>query len=157
MMEADGDRKAYQRDWYEENKDVHLGGMRDRYANDPAYRAAARKRAAKSRAERRLNGPADPQPVLRVVNGVELKAWPMAKVEAVCGVSAQAVRQWESQALIPRPSIPGTKRLYLWSQVQLIQKLASFLAKHRRSWQGPQAGKLRAQRDLLVQEIHQRW
>jgi hypothetical protein len=55
MSDEKGTEKWTYQKWYEKNKEGHNERRRERYHNDPAYRAKALERARDYRARRKVN------------------------------------------------------------------------------------------------------
>jgi hypothetical protein len=101
---------------------------RDRYRSDPTYRENLLRQQADYRQRRpkaRRHG------AFRVVNGVEVTVHYIGEVAEACDRKVITIRLWERQGLIPVPSIPGSKRVYLPHQIALVRKLAEFFDTNR--------------------------
>lgn len=104
--------------WHEGSKDDFNAKRRDRYANDPAYRERQqeynRKRQERIKEERGGR-------TLREVNGVEIECVRMSELAKMCGTNMDAIRRYEKSGYIPKPTIPGSHRLYTNGQAAMVK------------------------------------
>lgn len=104
--------------WYNKNKDKLSAKRKLRYQTDPEYRQKALDEAAKARA-------------LRAAGKVKekLEGYPYSQLEAaaVLGVTAGTVREWMNKKYFPRPRLFKRRFVFSTLQVDLLEKLKSFL------------------------------
>ena len=96
----------------ERNREAHNRRRREKYANDPAYRAA---RLAEQR--KNVDHPH------REVNGVSVRTFTVAQTAAMLSVTRQAVHSWIRTRDIPTPTFNDRPILFTSVQVGLMQKL----------------------------------
>jgi DNA-binding transcriptional regulator YiaG len=100
------------RQWYGRNAETYNETRKERYANDPDFREAAIKQAARYREKAKAEGIV-PEPR----NGL----YSSAAVAAFLGVSTQTLRNWEARGVIPKATFGKKQRQYTRTQMHLIR------------------------------------
>jgi len=138
------DRKAYFENYYQEKKGELLQRRNERYKSDPEYREKAKERARawrakkkqqrdeereKLRAEGKLEneGKRPRKPVLVIVGGRTLTAYPMKIVAEKLDRSVGAINYWSKIGLLPHTPIrtKGGNRLYTEGMILVMQMAIS--------------------------------
>jgi hypothetical protein len=129
MTKLEKARANFQK-WYQANREEYNALRRMRYAKTPAVKKKARTQAAKYREERRA-GRFSERPLFREVNGIPTRVYTLGQVSEITGIPQQTLRNWEAKNRIPPTVFPGTHRLYLKHQVQLLRVLAERMNRAR--------------------------
>lgn len=98
--------------WYQKNKPRVSEERKERYHNDPVYRA---KCLAQARRYRKYN----PRKKSSEVTGL----YRIGEVAKEVGVTVDKIRYWESIGAIPVSGDPGSHRRYTIPQISLMKRL----------------------------------
>lgn len=106
--------------WYQKNKQSLSEKRKERYKNDPEYRAKALERR-KAQIER--------TPKLRD-SKPEIYAFSFNAVAEELGVSAWRLRNWRENSYYPEPYKHGRELWFTQQQVYLLKDVVKFFDKH---------------------------
>lgn len=118
--------------WYVKNKEEYNAKRRARYASDVKYR----KKAIENAENYRKVGPSvergSKRKAYRTYKGVEVRVFKIGEVAQQIGRSAQTIRLWEEDRLIPKPVFKNTAhRLYTEHQAKLLADFAEVSRNNR--------------------------
>lgn len=116
----------YFKSWYEKNKEKLSQKRKERYRNDPDYKAKVLQSASVSR--KRTTANAAVRSV--TVEGAEYEAHPIVEVAARLGISRETILNWEECGLIPTTPFRLTGRGVRFYTVGMIEVLYSVV----KSW-----------------------
>lgn len=121
-MTTEQDNREVFKSWYERNRDSYNALRRQRYATEPDRRTKAQ---AKSTAYKdRVEGGHVPSPteIYRTLGGVSVRVYRNSEACRMIECSSTAILRWEKDKWIPKPSVPGKRRLYTSCQLMLMRK-----------------------------------
>jgi predicted DNA-binding transcriptional regulator AlpA len=116
----------YFKGWYALNKEKLSQKRKERYRNDPDYKAKVLSAASISR--KKATDVASVKSV--TVNGAEYEAHPITSVAHQVGISRETILNWEACGLIPTTPFRLTGRGVRFYTVGMIEVLASVV----KSW-----------------------
>lgn len=130
----------YYKDWYAKQKGRLSEKRRERYANDPTFRAELVEKARERR--RKLRGESPKRPEL---------VYDLQQASDLLKTSVSSLRFWMGKEYFPKPETHAGKFWLTESQVQLIAILVQYFdSKH--------SGKtIKTELEALVQAIHLNW
>ena len=110
--------------WYAENKEKLSQRRRDRYQNDPAYKAKVLSNSKRSRKLARPSTDTIENGSGRVVgkDGVERNCYTVNETAFMLNVSRETLVAWERLGLMPTDPFGGSRRRYTAGQIQGIKK-----------------------------------
>ena len=149
---------AYTKEWWEKNKEEVLAGRRQRYHEDPEYRARVLARSAEYRKKRKKERDANPATIH--LNGKDVKAIPVTEVLEIVGIDAERLKYYQRQGYIPPAFVSRPQRLYTLQQAQHIKQLTEFLnlkAEELRRPQTPEGKAASAQLKGIIAAIQSNW
>ena len=112
----------YNHDYYQEHRDGISQHKKDRYQNDPEYRAKMLKNAKKNR-RKAGEAPDSMEPTIVYIGDIPVQAFPIGTVAYMVNSSVSRLKSWEYKGILPEPTIESSKRMYLPHQVKLIEEL----------------------------------
>jgi hypothetical protein len=138
------------RSWYSKNKETYNARRKKRRDQDPEYRE---KLAEKQRDYRQSKPSKDEDaPRMKKVGHTMREVFRIGDAARACHRSIQAIRIWEREGKIPRPSVPGGHRYYTRHQIDLMVELAEVLDAVRYD------PSVRTEViDAKCKEVHQQW
>jgi hypothetical protein len=128
MTNKTTDRAAYQRAYYEQNRERLTYQKKKRYQSDPAYRNAildAKEKARSAKAEalrRKKEGEVTTYPMLITLGDgrrVLVEMLTLRSTSAVVGISAVTLRKWLDDGILPPQRFKNPKGSYLFTQDQV--------------------------------------
>lgn len=141
-------------EYYAKNRDAFNKRRRDRYKNDPEYRAKVNGQTAAYR-KRVADNEIEYVPIIVKVKGKSRKLWRMGKLCEVCERPSDTVRRWEALKLVPKPYMQGRHRLYSMNQINLVKRLSKWMAINSHKIQHDKSKKKELRE--LVREIKSKW
>ncbi|UOX39967.1 putative DNA-binding domain protein [Vibrio phage V-YDF132] len=111
------DKKAGFKKWYADNKKSLSEKRKNRYENDPEYRAKVQERARKAAAKRREESKGK---LTRKLGDSTYTVVKLSSVAERCGINSKVLRVAESKGEIPPHSFGGTHRVYTEEQCDLL-------------------------------------
>lgn len=109
-------------EWYNRNRAKVAARRRDRYHNDPDYRAKVleKRRQARASGQTEEARTAATDPVMRKTPTGEVReGWRRGAVAEACGVSVSTIKR--VLAKFPPPTLEGRQRAYTAVQVELVK------------------------------------
>jgi hypothetical protein len=117
------------RNWYEKNREEYNARRKQRRDEDPEYRAQL---AAKQKEYREAKPPAEHEGSrIKKVAGRDMEVFRIGDVAKACNRSIQAIRLWEKEGKIPKPTVPGGHRYYTQHQVDLLVEFSEVMEEVR--------------------------
>jgi hypothetical protein len=117
------------RNWYQKNRDEYNARRKERRDMDPEYRA---KLAEKQKEYRESKPhPEHEGPRIKKVAGRQMEVFRIGDVAKACNRSIQAIRLWEREGKIPKPTVPGGHRYYTQHQVDLLVEFSEVMEEVR--------------------------
>jgi len=111
----------YNKDYYKENRARILAQKKEKYLNDPEYRATIARCRKESKSRQREN--IEPY-VRRTINGKEVLVLKVGYVLKELGISRATFMNWEAIGLLPAAEeIFGNSRCYTDKQFELISEI----------------------------------
>ena len=107
-------------DWYKKNKTALAATRKNRYDNDPVYRAKVLAASQAARMARR----GTPLP--------EGYAHHMADTAELLGVTIWTLREWRKKSYFPEPLAYGGRMWFTGNQLQQLQALKGFFVRRGR-------------------------
>lgn len=151
---------AYTPEWWKTAKDRINRRRAERYAKDPEYREAAKRRAKEYR-ERKKKEKAEAKKAPTItLNGHEVPAVTTHQVCENLGITAQRIKYMQRAGYLPPALVTRPVRLYTKKQEGLIKLLEEFLRTHEGVLKGPvtpESEKLSGKLDSLVTTIDEEW
>lgn len=137
--------------WYETNKDGFNVRRKQKYHSDPEYREKVIQRQREARKKNPRPSTASDKHY-RTINGDQVEVFRIGHVVEAISRSEKTIRTWESEGLIPAPSIEGKHRYYTQEQVSLLKEFSELMEQVRYD---------KALREFAIQkksgEIHEKW
>jgi len=131
MSDSNKDAKRNFDKWYKDNKEEYNRKRRERYASDKKYRKRAIENSERYRKEGAIQTRGD-SGAYRKYKGVQVRTFRIGEVSKMIQRSAQTIRQWEIDKLIPRPVFKDTKhRIYTEHQAKLLSDFADVTRNNR--------------------------
>jgi hypothetical protein len=113
------------RNWYKNNKESYNANRKEKRDSDPDFRA---KLAEKQKEYRQSKPPHDPdQPRIKKIGGRKFQVFRIGDAATACNRSIQAIRIWEREGKIPKPSVPGGHRYYTHHQIDLLVEFSEVM------------------------------
>lgn len=112
------------REWYSDNREAYNKLRRERYKRNKEQQKKARDRAEQ---RRRLGIKSVSDPIEKEVNGDLITCYPISYIADQLNKDPQAVRNWETRGIIPKPTIPGAHRFYTEKQFGFLLMLGEIL------------------------------
>lgn len=124
-MPAPSKKSPYWKKWYEEHKDEYNAARKERRKKDPELRQKIAERQKKYRE----NNPQSETSTQRMkkVSGRMVPVFRIGDVAEACNRSIQAIRIWEREGKIPKPSVPGGHRYYTQHQLDMLVRFAEVM------------------------------
>jgi hypothetical protein len=149
---------GYTKEWWEENKARVLRERREKYENDPEYRARVLERTRRNREKKA----AERQDALRnfKINGVPVKLLSLRETADKLGVEPDRLKYYQKQGYIPKALVTKPNRFYTPVQVEYMRQLTEFLTAHGKDLRRPTSppGKAAiAALEGLCKTIHENW
>lgn len=151
---------AYTKEWYEQNKDAISERRRERYHNDPEYRAAVLEQSRQHREKKKAERAAFLANPYIVIGDKKVPAMTVETLEKETGVDKARLKYLQKAEYLPPALTTRPVRLYTLGQVELIKELEAYLAEHSqflRSTRTEEGQAARAGLDALITTIHANW